>query len=215
MTRPTLTYVAGAYRAPTSWGVECNITRAREVAAFLWANGFPALCPHTNTAHFSGSDELFLAGTLEMLRRCDAVVLVPGWESSAGTLSEIAEAKRLGIPVYEEAGEFVATGDTAFPDGALWCDECNGGPPPEQAAIRCLRGHQTLDVSRWGNECRECRIEALEGEIMRLRGMIGRGLLGRAVETKHGTALVIREPREIVLEYSDGSRGSLRDIESF
>ena len=93
------------------------------------------------------------------------------------------------------------------------CPRC--APSDVQPVVRCSRGHETRDVSRWGNECRECRIEALEGEIMGLYAMIGRGLLGRAVETKHGRALVTREPEEISLEYPDGSRGPLRDIESF
>jgi hypothetical protein len=34
------------------------------------------------------------------MRRCDLVVVVPGWETSGGTLKEIAEAERLGIPVF-------------------------------------------------------------------------------------------------------------------
>lgn len=43
-----------------------------------------ALCPHTNTRHFDKElpDEVFLAGTLEMLRRSDAILLIPGWTRS-------------------------------------------------------------------------------------------------------------------------------------
>lgn len=47
------------------------------------------------------SDRFWLEGTLELLRRCDAVLLVPGWEKSSGTRAEIEEAERLGIPVAE------------------------------------------------------------------------------------------------------------------
>lgn len=100
--RPRLVYVAGSYRAPTAWGVEQNIRRAAEVAARIWAAGLVAVCPHLNSAHMEGvaTDAQFLAGTLEMLRRCDAVILVPGWELSAGSRAEVNEADRLGLPVF-------------------------------------------------------------------------------------------------------------------
>lgn len=100
-------YIAGRYRGPTAWDVDQNITAAKAVAARVWAAGFVALCPHTNSAHMEGAatNEQFLAGTLELLRRCDAVVLVPGWESSRGTLAEVAEANRLGLPVFDPPGD--------------------------------------------------------------------------------------------------------------
>jgi hypothetical protein len=46
------------------------------------------------------TDEVFLEGTMELLRRCDAVVLVPNWRDSAGAQAEVAEAERLGLPVF-------------------------------------------------------------------------------------------------------------------
>lgn len=70
--------------------------------------GYAALCPHLNTACFDGAcaDESFLAGGLELLRRCDLVVLAPRWETSRGTLQEVAEAQAQDIPVWEwRAGE--------------------------------------------------------------------------------------------------------------
>lgn len=49
-------------------------------------------------------DEHFLAADMTVLRRCDLVVLVPGWQESAGARAEVAEARRRGIPVYEWVG---------------------------------------------------------------------------------------------------------------
>ncbi len=95
-------YVAGRYRAPTVRGIVENIRRAEEVALELWKLGFAVICPHANSALFDGAcdDSVWLAGSLELMRRSDLVVLVPGWEDSAGTLAEVAEADLI-MPVYE------------------------------------------------------------------------------------------------------------------
>ena len=41
------------------------------------------------------------ASSMAWLRVSEAVVLVYGWQDSQGTKDEIAEAERLGIPVYD------------------------------------------------------------------------------------------------------------------
>ena len=94
-------YIAGKYRGPNAWAVEQNIRAAEEVAARVWAAGMVALCPHANSRHMEGvaSEDHFLEGTMELLRRCDAVVLVPNWRDSEGARAEVAEADRLGIPI--------------------------------------------------------------------------------------------------------------------
>lgn len=99
-----LIYVAGPFRGATPWDVEQNVRRAEERALDVWKAGAAALCPHTNTRFFDKAagctGELFVEGTLEMLRRCDAMILCAGWEKSSGTKGEIREALRLGIPVF-------------------------------------------------------------------------------------------------------------------
>ena len=100
-------YVAGPYRAKTPYQIELNIAKAKAVALEVWKRGHYALCPHTNTANFDGElpDEVFLEGALELLRRCDAIVLVDGWEDSEGTIGEIAEASKRGMKIYKTAQE--------------------------------------------------------------------------------------------------------------
>ena len=114
-----LIYVAGKYRAATREAVAANIEAARQLGIEAARLGWYPVIPHCNTAHMElatpeHADAFWLNGTLELMRRCDALVLVPGWESSEGTLAEITEADRLRIPVYRRpdllpgAGEFIA-----------------------------------------------------------------------------------------------------------
>lgn len=101
--RPLVVYIAGPFRGANAWAIECNVRRAETKALDAAGAGFIPLCPHTNTRFFHGtfSDQFWIDATLELLRRCDAVLLVPGWEASAGTRGEVDAAKRLGIPVFE------------------------------------------------------------------------------------------------------------------
>lgn len=97
-----IVYVAGRFRGPTAWVIENNIRRAEEVAFEVSKLGAMPLTPHCNTRFFhgEGSDKFWLDGTLELLRRCDAVIMVPGWDTSFGARGEKTEAERLGMPVF-------------------------------------------------------------------------------------------------------------------
>lgn len=100
-----LIYVAGPYRAATRDDIARNIDAARVVGISAAALGWFPVIPHANTAHMELDlpglgDDFWLAGTLEMMERCDAVVLVPGWQNSAGTRGEIIRAEELGIPIF-------------------------------------------------------------------------------------------------------------------
>ncbi len=100
---PPIVYIAGPYRGPDNWTISRNIDRARCMARAVALVGAMPLCPHTNTNiefHGTGSDDFWLAGTLELLRRCDAVMLIPYWEQSTGARAEYAEAVRRAIPTF-------------------------------------------------------------------------------------------------------------------
>lgn len=104
-----IVYVAGPFRGPTPWDVAQNVMRAKALGLEVARAGFMPLIPHANTDLFDGqlTDQFWIDGTLALMRRCDAVVLVEGWERSNGTLGEIAEAKRLGIPVCHSVDELL------------------------------------------------------------------------------------------------------------
>lgn len=118
MERLPVVYVAGPYRASTRAGVELNIQSARQVGLVASRKGWSAIVPHANTGHLDAvdpdiGDDFWLAATMELLRRSDAVVLCPGWERSTGTLAEINVAKSLGMTVYESADQLPAVDEAA------------------------------------------------------------------------------------------------------
>lgn len=100
----TVVYVAGPFRARSAWAIEDNVRNAETLSLGVWKRGMVALCPHTNARFFHEElpDAQLLTGDLELLRRCDAVLLVPGWERSSGTLAEKVHADAHGIPVFTD-----------------------------------------------------------------------------------------------------------------
>ncbi len=108
---PVLAYVAGPYRDTRgAFYIRENIRAAEAVALALWEEGVPTICPHKNTALFDGAapDEVWLAGDLVMLARCDVLVAVRGWEDSAGSREEVAFARENGIPHFPEGSPELA-----------------------------------------------------------------------------------------------------------
>lgn len=115
-TESSLVYVAGPYRAESTYEIRRNIHRAEEVSAALWAHGVYNVCPHKAMAHLDGvaGDDILSSGTLEMLRRCDAVVLVSGWKRSVGSLREVAHAIEHSMPVYENVDKYLSEEPIGF-----------------------------------------------------------------------------------------------------
>jgi hypothetical protein len=97
-------YTAGPYRNGCEWGVKQNIRMAEDVAVQLWAAGYAVICPHANTNFFGGAcgcaDSVWLEGDLEIIKRCDIMVVLPGYETSSGTKREIELARNKAMPIY-------------------------------------------------------------------------------------------------------------------
>jgi len=96
-------YIAGPFRGANQWEQFQNIHEAETLALAVWRMGAACLCPHANTAHFqeAAPDDVWLAGDLELMRRCDAVLLSPRWRESKGAIAEREHAEMLCIPVFE------------------------------------------------------------------------------------------------------------------
>ena len=94
-------YIAGAYTAPDAWGVEQNVRRAESLAYEVAKLGAMPVCPHTNLRYMCYEIATFMyPATLELMRRCDAVLMVEGWEQSTGACGEYEEAGLLKMPRF-------------------------------------------------------------------------------------------------------------------
>ena len=97
-------YIAGPYRAACEWDVIQNIRAAEAVALKYWRMGYIVICPHKNTSGFSGAMpcETWLSGDIEILKRCDVIVMMSNYLTSEGAKAELQEAVRAGLEVIYE-----------------------------------------------------------------------------------------------------------------
>lgn len=111
-----IVYIAGPYRHADPLGVESHISCARSVAVLLTRAGIPYYCPHLNSARFehfapNTPDSFYLDMGLAFLARCEAMLVLPDYEMSEGTLAEIAWWREH----RGEAGIFYQGQDLALP----------------------------------------------------------------------------------------------------
>lgn len=99
-------YIAGPYSANNVLGVLKNIGRGEKMAAKLFSLGFAPFCPwHDKSFVIDRPDddftvEQFYKYSLAWLEVSDAVLVLPDYQESKGTLAEIERAQELRIPIY-------------------------------------------------------------------------------------------------------------------
>lgn len=104
---PPRVYIAGRFRGPKNQDVQRHIDVASWFRAPVAEEGCFPVCVHVGEGlamhdiQQANAGQFWLDVTLDELRTCDAVVVVPGWQSSSGTYWEVQEALRLGMPVFE------------------------------------------------------------------------------------------------------------------
>lgn len=102
-------YVAGPYSPtgndPTTF--LSNIRKGVRMSARLLMLGYMPFCPFFDFLLWftlRGKEKISVlqirAYSLTWLRCCQAMLLLPGWQHSTGCQGEIAEAHRLGIPIF-------------------------------------------------------------------------------------------------------------------
>ncbi len=96
-----LVYIAGPFRASTSWDIAQNVRCAERVGLEVAHHGYYPVIPHSMTHHFHGAidDEFWLNGSLALMLRCDGVLAMDKWGCSEGSRREIDTAIRANIAV--------------------------------------------------------------------------------------------------------------------
>jgi hypothetical protein len=106
-----IVYTAGKYRAPDINGIRVNVLRAEAIAMKYWMKGYGVICPHKNSYLIDNNkipERTILGADLEMIRRCiDIMVMIPGWEESAGAIEEHTLAKELGLKIIYETEDTI------------------------------------------------------------------------------------------------------------
>jgi len=99
-----MVYVACALTADTEFERNLNIQAARHVGYKLSKAGFYPVMPTVNTEGFENANtiDFWYEATLELLRRCDIVYVVNGSHDSTGVEDELAEARKIRIPFYDD-----------------------------------------------------------------------------------------------------------------
>lgn len=95
-----LIYIAGPFRGPTPLDVRRNVEAARDVGLRVAAcGGFPII-PHCLTGEFDKqlTEEFWVNGHMELLSRCDGLVVLATWERSQGARQELEWAVVNGMP---------------------------------------------------------------------------------------------------------------------
>ena len=95
-------YVAAPFSGPDHWIVTLNIIEAKKVAMDVAWYGVMPMCPHGNTESFHGTktNDFWYDGTMELLKRCDAIVMHPNWRHSKGCQLEHGYAEKSGMPIF-------------------------------------------------------------------------------------------------------------------
>ena len=105
-------YVAGKFSAETRADVEANIRAAVSVGLEVARVGAFPVIPHANTAHpefeYLQPYRFWIDGTRILCRACDALITVPGWESSSGAKFEVSDMYDRGKPVFHSIEELDA-----------------------------------------------------------------------------------------------------------
>lgn len=108
-TRPCKVYICGPYSAPNIIMALGNIRRGLDIAVKLIQTGeFAVFCPFLDFQFgimAAITMPQFKQNSMAFVADCDAMIGTTGWEMSQGTMAEIEEGKRWGIPFFDSFDE--------------------------------------------------------------------------------------------------------------
>jgi uridine kinase len=99
-------YIIGKISDETPELEYANRDLAASVGAYLWERGIYSIIPHLNDynqflghgSHFVWED--YMRGDQELLNKADAVIVLPNYQTSRGSLFEIEHAKQRGLRLF-------------------------------------------------------------------------------------------------------------------
>lgn len=102
-----LVYIAGPFNARSGVSMEENIRYVEWMAGVLvrlFGDLVQPVVPHSLGRALFGiqTEAAAYAGTLELMRRCDAVLFSCSWAESKGARAEREAAERLGLPIFDD-----------------------------------------------------------------------------------------------------------------
>jgi len=110
-------YISGPIAAITKSQESMNRWRASIVYTQLLQAGIPAICPHTMSMMTSRRDVSwirFVVTDIQIMLRCQAVYMMPGWSESDGAYIEEVIAWKSGMPLWKNLDNLMAYYKTIF-----------------------------------------------------------------------------------------------------
>lgn len=101
-------YISGPYTGKTPEETIANVVEAEAMGVEVMKLGCVPLVPHTMTREwdrFGFSWEQFIEVDLELLSRCDAILMLPRWRDSKGAVIEHDSAKAEAIPIFYDLND--------------------------------------------------------------------------------------------------------------
>ena len=94
-----LVFIAGPFSGANAWEIACHVHEAEAVGLRVAKLGGMPVVPHSLGRSMFGTrpETFWRAGCLALLARCDGIVLLPTWSSSAGAYAESNFATEHGI----------------------------------------------------------------------------------------------------------------------
>lgn len=94
-----LVFIAGKFSGSNAWEIACNVHEAEAAALRVAKLGGMPVVPHSLGRSMFGTlpETFWRAGCLAVLARCDGILLLPSWMSSAGAYAESNFATDHGI----------------------------------------------------------------------------------------------------------------------
>jgi hypothetical protein len=94
-----LVFIAGKFSGASAWEIACNTHEAEAAALRVAQLGGMPVVPHSLARSMFGTltEEFWRAGCIALLARCDGILLLPTWSSSAGANAESNYAAEHGL----------------------------------------------------------------------------------------------------------------------